>query len=33
VLDDFTPAPLVVGDASAQEVGEVIELLCGVPVP
>ena len=31
VLDDFTLAPLVVGDASAQEVAEVIELLWGGP--
>ena len=31
VLDDFTLAPFVVGDASAQEVAEVIELLWGGP--
>ena len=32
MLENFTLAPLVVGDASAQEVAEVIELLWGVPV-
>jgi AmmeMemoRadiSam system protein B len=31
VLDDFTLAPFVVGDASAEEVAEVIELLWGGP--
>jgi hypothetical protein len=31
VLDDFTLAPLLVGDASAQEVAEIIELLWGGP--
>ena len=31
VLDDFTLTPLVVGDASAEEVAEVIELLWGGP--
>ena len=31
MLDDFTLTPLLVGDASAQEVAEVIELLWGGP--
>jgi len=31
VLDDFTLAPFVVGDASAEEVADVIELLWGGP--